>query len=187
MDCHLITSLTWQLTRTPVPDKAGPSGKACSENPHCCQYNPSCNQLANHRTDLCFSKIMGKSREGLVRKRPCSQNIVNPSSWAQCSVLGFRREHFAFCKCAFIFAYFPLFQRKFLLLKVLARLWKANTKNRCEGKGVYVGHGCCMKYMLSKELGWSSQEELQGTESFWKFGFRSHSNTKKRSKFSPVL
>lgn len=95
-DCHLITSLNCQLTWTPVSRKAGPSGKACSGNPHCCQYNPSCNQAANHRTNLCFSKIMGKNREGLVSKHPCSQNIVHPSSWALCSALGFRSEHFLF-------------------------------------------------------------------------------------------
>lgn len=159
MDCHLITSLIWQLTQTPVPCKAGPNGKACSDNPHCCQYNPSCHQAANHRTDLCFSKIMGKNREGLISKHPCSQNIGHPSSWALCSVLGFRSEHFAFCRQAFVFAYFPLLQRKFLLLKVLARVWKANTKNRNKGKGVYVWYRCCMKFMLSRELGCSSQEE----------------------------
>lgn len=33
---------------------------------------------------------------------------------------------------------------------------------RTDVKGVYVQHGWCMKFMLSKELSCSSQEELQG-------------------------
>lgn len=40
-----------------------------------------------------------------------------------------------------------------------------------------------MKFMLSKELGCSSQEEPQGAGSFWKFGSRGHSNIKKKEAY----
>lgn len=126
---------------------------------------------------------MGKNREGLVSKCPCSQNTVHPHSWALCSASGFESEHFAFCKHALIFAYLPLWVAGILSERVLAKVWKANIKNRCEGKGVYVWRGCCMKFMLSKELGCSSQEEPQGAGSFWKFGSRDHSNIKKKEAY----
>lgn len=96
-----------------------------------------------------------------------------------------------FCKYGVIFANFPLFEREFLPLKVFARVWKANTKRQADGRE-YIRHRCCMKFILSKELHCSSQEELQEAESFWKLGFKSYSNIKKNknkksSIFSPIF
>lgn len=40
-----------------------------------------------------------------------------------------------FCKCGVTFAYFPLFEREFLLLKVFDAVWKSNTKRQRQMEG----------------------------------------------------